>query len=145
MWVFVAAGLALLLWAAQPVLAAPEQGKAKGDRVAKMQQRLEKLTKALDLTEEQQGQVRALLDAQVAKLRDILRDKGLQKDEKRAKAQDLFIETQQEIRKLLTPDQQTKFDKACEKAKARLEARKNKGVGEAGQGGQQEDQGEEGQ
>ena len=71
---------------------------------------VEALTKALDLTADQQAQVKAIFDASQPQRKALWEDQSLSKEDKAAKMKELRTATDAKIRALLTADQQTKFD-----------------------------------
>ena len=68
------------------------------------------LTTALNLTADQQTQVKAVFEAMHPQMKAIEDDTTLSQDEKMAKMKDLHDATHAKIKALLTPDQQQKFD-----------------------------------
>ena len=73
---------------------------------------LERFSSELKLTPEQKGQVKVLLDAKRKKMEAL-------KDEVRPRREEVRQATRTEIRKLLSPEQQTKFDRMEKEWQAR--------------------------
>jgi preprotein translocase subunit SecF len=75
---------------------------------------LEDLTSKLTLTDPQKAQVKSVLDGRDAQLAALKKEK-LPKDESKSKSKDIKSAANDKIRTLLTPDQQSKFDKTIKK------------------------------
>jgi len=71
---------------------------------------VEMLTKALSLTAEQQTQVKAIFEEMRPKMKALMDDQSLSKEDKGAKFKELRTESNTKIKALLTPDQQKLFD-----------------------------------
>ena len=82
---------------------APQGSEVKGDFVTM-------LTLVLNLTADQQTQVKAIYEDTRAKAKVIADSKTLSQDEKKVKIQELREAANTKIRPLLTPDQQQRFD-----------------------------------
>ena len=76
---------------------------------------LKMLTEKLSLTQEQQTQIKPILDARKKEMDAVRADSALDKDAKWAKAAEIFKAYQPKIRAVLTPEQQTKFDEMKER------------------------------
>ncbi len=105
---------------------------AKPDAVAqpKRENRLQHLTKALDLTDDQAAKVKALVAEQNKKSKELREQNAERKEIAKLRA-----ETDVKIRALLNAEQQTKFDKLnarpAGKAEAKTEAKARKKAGKA--------------
>jgi len=97
-------------------------GHGGGDRVAQMKahedHQLEGMTKKLNLTADQQTQIKQVFADSDAKVAALFADSSIPKEDKRSKMMDLIKERQAAIRATLTPQQTTKFDQ--EKAQERM-------------------------
>ena len=82
---------------------AHDGGHGKGDPVAM-------LTAALDLTADQQTQVKAIFETTHAQAKAVSDDTTLSQDDRMAKMKELHEAAFAKVRALLTPDQQKKFD-----------------------------------
>jgi len=92
-----------------PDAAQPNQPGWRGRRMDPGQ-RLQHLTEALGLSEDQQAKIKAIFKEEVEKRRAIMDDTSLSREDLRAKMMDLGQEMQARLRALLTPEQQQKFD-----------------------------------
>ena len=70
----------------------------------------EMLAKALNLTADQQTQVKAIFEEMRPKMKALMDDQSLSKEDKGAKFKELRTESNTKIKALLTPDQQKLFD-----------------------------------
>ncbi len=108
--VFVSSGLAATE-KGEPNKAHKEKGMAerKGGMHERGTNRLEELTKKLNLTEEQQKSIKPILEKQDKDIKAIMDDNSIPREQKREKMRTLHQTTQEEINKILTPEQQKKF------------------------------------
>jgi Spy/CpxP family protein refolding chaperone len=71
---------------------------------------LKHMTKKLNLTDEQQPKVKAILDDQHAKMEALHNDSSVEMQDKFVKMREIHENSSTQIKALLTPDQQKKFD-----------------------------------
>ena len=95
----------------------PHRGGPMGDPVAR-------LTGALKLTEDQQAQVKAIFDEMHPKMKALMEDESVSREDKMAKMKELREASDAQIKALLTEDQQKAFD----------ELQKQRGPGGEGRG-----------
>lgn len=107
-----------------PATAAPQGGSEthgkRGDMTAM-------LTKRLNLTPDQQTQVKAINDDSRSQMMALRNDTSTPQADKRAKMMDIRKSSDDKIRAILTPDQQTKFDAMQAKMKDRMKERQQGG------------------
>ena len=116
----------LPMMAQDPAPAAP-QGQM-GPRGGNMQGRqLEMLTKELNLTADQQTQVKAIDDDTAKQMMALRNDTSLSQDDRRAKMMDIRKGSQDKIRAILTDDQKTKYDALQAKMRERMKERSGGG------------------
>jgi Spy/CpxP family protein refolding chaperone len=94
--------------ATAPTNAPPAEGKHHGH--GGWGNPVERLNKALNLTAEEQTQVKAIFDELMPQMKAIREDQSLSQDDKKAKSKELRTAADAKIRALLTPEQQTAFD-----------------------------------
>jgi Spy/CpxP family protein refolding chaperone len=70
---------------------------------------LARLTKQLDLTDDQQTKLKPILEAAHTQMQSIHQDTTLAPEDKRSKMKDARDSLNSQINAVLTPDQQTKF------------------------------------
>lgn len=92
----------------------------RGDRTAM-------LTKQLNLTADQQTQVKAIDDDTRSQMMAIRNDTSMSKADKRSKMMDLHKSSNDKIRAVLTDDQKTKFDAMQAKMQERMKEHKQAG------------------
>ena len=85
---------------------------------------LERLTKELNLTDEQKTQVKPILDEQSKQMRATQEDTSLSQDQKREKMKQIHQTTHSQINDILTPEQQKKFAAFKEQQKEHREGGK---------------------
>ncbi len=73
-------------------------------------QRVQRLTQALGLTQDQQAKVRAILEQERSKIQQVRADTTLAPEARRPKMREIAQETNSKIREILTPEQKQKFD-----------------------------------
>lgn len=77
---------------------------------------LERLTKALDLTDEQKPKVKAILEERDKKLQDFRKDAAqLSREERRTKLQAIHKETTEKLKAVLTEEQFKKFEQMTQR------------------------------
>jgi Spy/CpxP family protein refolding chaperone len=69
----------------------------------------ERMVEELNLTDDQKPKVKAIMDAQTQKMRDLRADDGLSQDDKRAKMKAIHEDTATQLKAVLTPDQFAKW------------------------------------
>lgn len=84
---------------------------------------LKRLTKGLELTAEQQQQIRPLLEDEYAKLKEIRQGENLTPKQIQAKVEELRTATVAKIQTVLTPEQKEKHDLISKEIKATKQQR----------------------
>jgi Spy/CpxP family protein refolding chaperone len=84
------------------------QGQGKSGPSA--EKRLQHLTRQLDLSAEQQAQIRPILQEEESQLAALRAETTLSREERRSRLQELYAATFKKIRPILTPEQQQKHD-----------------------------------
>ena len=102
------------LLACTTVTMAQDAGAKKGKRGFSAEQRLERMSTELKLTDEQKPKVKAVLE-ETGKQYQGLRD--LPQDERRTKMQSIREEENKKLKAILTPDQMEKYTKMQEEMK----------------------------
>jgi len=106
---------------------APHEGM--GPRGKNMEaHQLDMLTKKLNLTADQQAQVRAIDEDTGKQAMAVRNDTSLSQDEKRSKMMELHKSAQEKIRAILTDDQKTKYDAMQAERKAKMKERQQGGA-----------------
>lgn len=100
-----------------PGMGKPHRGGPKGDPAAR-------LAAALQLTEDQQAQVKAVFEDMHSAMKALMEGESLSREDRMAKMKELRDASDTQIRALLTAEQQTAFD----------ELRKQRGPGGEGRG-----------
>jgi periplasmic protein CpxP/Spy len=91
------------------------------------QKHLQKLTKELNLSADQQAKVKSILDDQQQQFTTIRQDSSLSKADKKAKMEQVHDSSASQVRAILNPDQQTKFDAMMAKHKDKMSKKGHKG------------------
>ncbi|WP_035347859.1 Spy/CpxP family protein refolding chaperone [Edaphobacter aggregans] len=108
---------------AQDTAPAAPQGQM-GPRGRGMEARqLEMLTQKLNLTEDQQTQVKAIDEDTRKQMMALRNDNSLSQDDRHAKMMDIRKSSQDKIRAILTDDQKTKYDAMQAEMKERMKER----------------------
>ncbi len=79
--------------------------------------RLQRLSTALNLTEEQKAKVKPILEDESVKIKAVAEDKALSKQQKRAKVREIHAATFEQIKPLLTPEQVKKHEEMMKQRK----------------------------
>ena len=99
-----------------PLLAqnAPAGGTTEGQGMHRgmpsVDQRVQHLTKALSLSDDQQAKVKSILEDQKNQMASLKQDTSMSQQVRLAKFQAIHQDTQQKIRGVLNDDQKAKFD-----------------------------------
>jgi Spy/CpxP family protein refolding chaperone len=75
------------------------------------EQRLKRMTEALNLTSDQQAKIKTIMESEKTKMDALRDDTSVEGEAKRDKAMQIRKDSQASIREVLTADQQAKFDK----------------------------------
>ena len=89
---------------------------------------LEHLTKALNLTSDQQTQIKPILEDQQNQMMQLHQDQSLSRDDKMAKAKSLHADTTGKIEAVLDPDQKQKYEAMQQKMQERMHDRMQGGA-----------------
>jgi len=107
---------------------APAAPQAEG-RAGRMQARqLEMMTEKLNLTADQQTQIKAIQQNTGQQMMAVRNDSSLSQDQQRSKMMDIRKASQEKIRAVLTDDQKTKYDAMQAEMRERM---KNRQQGQA--------------
>jgi len=73
-------------------------------------QRLQMLTQQLNLTSDQQSQIKPILENESQQMQSLHSDSSLSQQDRMSKMREIRQNTASQIKPILTPDQQTKWD-----------------------------------
>jgi len=76
------------------------------------EQRLQKMTKQLNLTDEQQQQLKPILENEQKEMQAVRQDSSLSKSDRTSKMQQLRQDTSSQIKPVLNQDQQQKYEQS---------------------------------
>jgi Spy/CpxP family protein refolding chaperone len=103
---------------------APQADAQPGGRADRMQGRqLEMLTRRLNLTADQQTQVKAIQQDTRQQMMAVHNDSSLSQDQQRSKMMEIRKSSQDKIRAVLTDDQKTKYDAMQAQMRGRMRNR----------------------
>lgn len=74
-----------------------------------VEQRLQRMTQALDLTEDQQQKIRPILENESTQMQSLRSDTSLSQEDRMAKMKQMRETTSSQINPILNPDQQKKY------------------------------------
>ncbi len=86
----------------------PGGGRGRGPSV---EQRMERMTEELKLTDAQKPKVKAVLEATAKKGQELRGDTSVPREERREKMQAIMEQENKQLKEILTPDQYTKYEK----------------------------------
>ena len=96
----------------------------------RIKERMENLSKELNLTKEQQEKIRPIIEKEMKDIRTVRQDTSLTPEQKMEKVKAIHQATQAELNKILTPEQQKKYAEMQENrqkmAERRAERNKNR-------------------
>jgi len=81
---------------------------------------LEHLSQTLNLTDDQKGQVKTILEDRQQKMKSLHSDSSLSEQDRRSKMRTMFRESNDKIRALLNDDQKQKFDQMQSRGRERM-------------------------
>ena len=81
---------------------------------------LEHLSQTLNLTDDQKGQVKTILEDRQQKMKSLHSDSSLSEQDRRGKMRTMFRESNDKIRALLNDDQKQKFDQMQSRGRERM-------------------------
>jgi periplasmic protein CpxP/Spy len=105
-----------------------EKGQPKGgpgQMHERIKERMENLSKELNLTKEQQEKIRPIIENEMKEMQAVRSNDSLTKEQKREKVKAIRQTTQAELNKILTPEQQKKYAEMQENARQKM-AERNK-------------------
>lgn len=95
----------------EKAIAKQVKSKARKERMMpKPEVQLQRMTKGLHLNEEQQGQIRPVLEDEYAKLKEIQNDENLTPKQIRKQVEALRGETATKVQAYLTPEQKAEYE-----------------------------------
>lgn len=104
----------------QPVQKKQWHGR-RGGAAMDTQQRLDRLSKRLNLSDDQKAKIKPILDDEQKQMKALHDDTATTRQDKTAKMKDLHQNTLSQIRPLLNADQQKQFDDMQTKQQARMQ------------------------
>jgi Spy/CpxP family protein refolding chaperone len=88
-----------------------------------VEERLKRMSETLNLTDEQKGKIRPILQSEADQLKALREDKSLAPEQRRAKRREISQATNKQIREVLTPEQRAKWREEREAGRERKEAK----------------------
>jgi len=108
-----------------PVLAqnAADQGQGKHHGMPSVDERVQHLTKMLNLSTDQQAKVKSIFEDQQNQMASLKQNTSMSQEDRRAKFQAIHQDTHQKIQALLNDDQKAKFEEIKAQHKEHMGAR----------------------
>lgn len=97
----------------------PQAGPRMPPGRESVEQRMERLSKELDLTQEQREKIRPLIEEQVKQMRALREDNSLTQEQRREKAMGVMKETHGKIDAVLSPEQREKLKQHMQQMRER--------------------------
>ena len=123
---FAFAALSLPALAQNAPAGATAEGQGMHHGMPSVEERVQHLTKALNLGADQQTKVKSIFENQRNQMMALKQDTSMSQQDRRAKFQQIHQDTQQKIHDVLNDDQKAKFDQ--------MQARRKEHMGMHGQG-----------
>lgn len=99
----------------------PQQGQGmQGHRGMNPDQQLQHLTKQLDLSADQQSQIKPILDSQQQQMQQLWQDQSMARDERHQKMMAIHQDTTQKIEGVLNDTQKQKYEAMQAQMKQRM-------------------------
>jgi protein CpxP len=102
----------------------PPEGRGRGMMMDPDQQ-VQRLSKALNLTDDQKGQIKAVLVDNMKRMQAMREDSTIAPEDRRAKAMTMREETTTKIKALLNDDQKVQYDQILAEQRQRFQQRQN--------------------
>lgn len=96
------------------------EGHGRHHGMPSVDERVQHLTKALNLSADQQTKVKSILESQRDQMMSLKQNTSMSQDDRRAKFQQIHEDTHQKIRDVLNDDQKAKFDQIQERHKEHM-------------------------
>jgi len=90
--------------------AGPEGGMGGHGQPMSADQRLQMMTKQLNLTADQQEKIKPMLESQNQQMQALHQDTSLSQEDRMSKMREIRQSTNEQIKSVLNPDQQQKFE-----------------------------------
>jgi Spy/CpxP family protein refolding chaperone len=97
------------LYAQQDNMSQPDAAKGPGMKMSP-DQRLQHMTKALNLTDDQQQKIKPILESQSQQMQTLRQDTTMSQQDKWSKMREIHQTTNDQIKPILTADQQQKWE-----------------------------------
>lgn len=97
------------LYAQQDNMSQPEAAKGPGMKMSP-EQRLQHMTKALNLSDDQQQKIKPILESQSQQMQTLRQDTTMSQQDKWTKMKEIRQATNEQIKPILTADQQQKWE-----------------------------------
>ena len=107
---FAFAALSLPVLAQGAPAGAAGEGQGPHHGMPSVDERVQHMTKMLNLSDDQQTKVKSILEDQQNQMASLKQDKSMSQPDRRAKFQQIHGATQQKIREVLNDEQKAKFD-----------------------------------
>ncbi len=121
-------GLALgSLVACSNLAMAQDQKPGGGRRGPSVEQRMERMTEELKLTDEQKPKVKAVLEDSQKKQQELFSDSSVSREDRREKMRGIRDNEDKKLKEILTADQNSKLEKMREEMRASGKGGKKKG------------------
>jgi Spy/CpxP family protein refolding chaperone len=91
------------------------QGQGRHHGMPSVDERVQHMTKALNLSSDQQTKVRSILQDQQSQMMSLKQASSMSQQDKHAKFEQIHQNTHQKIRDVLNDDQKAKFDQMAER------------------------------
>ena len=99
---------AMAVFAQEPA-APPQGGGWQRGQMPTADQRLQRMTQALNLTEDQQAKIKPILENETTQMQSLRSDTALSQEDRLAKMKQIRENTSSQINPILTPDQQKQY------------------------------------
>jgi len=98
----------------------PGPGRMRGPRMS-VDEQLEHLSKALNLTDDQKSQIKPILEDRHQQMESIHSDSSLSPEDRRSKMRSVMEDSNTKLRAVLNDDQKSKFDEMQSRMRERRE------------------------
>lgn len=93
----------------------PPQGERRRPMMQSPEERLDRLAKDLNLTDDQKAKIKPILEKEADQMKALREDTSMSREDRRSKFMDVQQKSYEGIKAVLNPDQQKKYDEMRER------------------------------
>ena len=132
---FLGIGVAMAAPAPQDQSDSPHAHRGMGGRQMDPDREVQRLSKRLNLTDDQKNQIKPILADRQQQMRNLMQDSSLQPNDRHEKMRSIMEDTNNKVKAVLNDDQKAKFDQMQQQMHERMQQRRQEHQQSGGSGG----------